>query len=257
MKSLLWAIVCVICLVWSDSAWAGQLVDRVATFPDWQNKPRVDRAIGDLVYPSWIAGTWHVKSTLLDLAAPLAPEIVTPGFESNRDFLNQAIEFEVRFTKSSGSEVIADRAFNGLNIARAYLGDRAVLAVKVDPKSPNKQITLLRDDRQLTSTITGRASESPTADEFITTEIFQQVFRGTAQPYLNQVETTTAYRHSAETPSISADQITAIYLSPQDPNYFKAGEKPVALYRYRLEFFPSAKSTPPSEGFLAPKTSQD
>jgi hypothetical protein len=28
------------------------------------------------------------------------------------------------------------------------------------------------------------------------------------------------------------------YLSPQDPDYFTAGSVPVALYRYRLEFFP-------------------
>ena len=36
----------------------------------------------------------------------------------------------------------------------------------------------------------------------------------------------------------SADQITAIYLSPQDPDYFKAKGQPVALYRYQLSFSP-------------------
>jgi hypothetical protein len=43
---------------------------------------------------------------------------------------------------------------------------------------------------------------------------------------------------------ITADQITAIYLSPQDPDYFKtlvsdnplSGPRPVALYRYSMEF---------------------
>ncbi|MEL6327067.1 MAG: DUF6816 family protein, partial [Cyanobacteria bacterium J06626_23] len=39
-----------------------------------------------------------------------------------------------------------------------------------------------------------------------------------------------------EHPAITADQITAIYLSPRDPDYFKAFNKPVALYRYRLTF---------------------
>lgn len=246
MKYLFWGIVCTLNLLWCPAVWAGTLADRVAAFPNWTTKPAIERATGDLAYPQWIAGTWRVKSTLVGLAAPLAPEIVTPGFESNRAYLNQPVEFDVRFAERSTKQfrqtqtaVVADRAFNGLNIARAYLGDRAVMAVKVDPKSPNQQITLLRDDRQLTSTITGRATEAPDPEEFITTEIFQQGFRGTAQPYFNQVETTTAYRHQADqTPAITADQITAIYLSPQDPNYFKASETPVALYRYRLEFFP-------------------
>lgn len=246
MKYLIWGIVCTLYLLCCPVAWAGTLADRVAAFPNWTTKPTIERATDDLAYPQWIAGTWRVKSTLVDLVAPLAPDIVTPGFESNRAYVNQPVEFDVRFTERSTKQflqtqtaVVADRAFNGLNIARAYLGDRAVMAVKVDPKSPNQQITLLRDDRQLTSTITGRASEAPDPEEFITTEIFQQGFRGTAQPYFNQVETTTAYRHQvAQMPVITADQITAIYLSPQDPNYFKASETPVALYRYRLEFFP-------------------
>lgn len=235
MKRLIWGLVLILSFWCASPVWAGALFDRVATFPDWHNKPPVDRATGDLIYPNWIAGTWRVKSTLIDLVAPLAPEIVTPGFESNREYVNQPIEFDVRFAEQSKG-VIADRAFNGLNIARAYLGDRAVLSVKVDPNSPNKQITVLKSDRILTSTITGRATETPATDQFITSEIFQQVFRGAAQPYLNQVETTTAYKYLLA--KIVADQITAIYLSPQDPDFFKAGNTPVALYRYCLEFTP-------------------
>lgn len=231
-------------LLWMPIAHAGTLSDRMAAFPDWHNKPKLNRATGALIYPNWIAGTWKVKSTLLDLAAPLAPEVVTPGFESNRAYLNQPIEFNVRFTQQ-GQSVIADRAFNGVQIARAYLGDRQVLSVKVDPKSPNKQITFLKDEQQLISTISDRATETPDPEEFITTELFQQVFRGIGRIYLNQVEITTAYHHQVgQKPDILADQITAIYLSPQDPDYFKARETPVALYRYRLEFFPTDAATP-------------
>lgn len=247
MKRFVWVCFWMLSFLWASPVWAGALSDRVSTFPDWHNKPPIDRAVGDLIYPNWLAGTWRVKSTLTDLVAPLAPKIVTPGFESNRAYVNQPIEFDVRFADSKTKRfkgIIADRAFNGLNIARAYLGDRAVLAVKVDPNSPNKQITLLRDDRILTSTITGRAIETPSPNQFITSEIFQQVFRGSNQPYLNQVETTTAYQYSAnQTSAIAADQITAIYLSPQDPDYFKAGDTPVALYRYRLEFSPLIEFT--------------
>jgi hypothetical protein len=245
-------------MLWQPIAQAGPLADRIAAFPQWQAQPPVQVAKGDLVYPDWLAGTWDITSTLVDLAAPLAPEVVTPGFESNRQYLQQPIDFQVKFRPAlsqpansmlpipqskKSAEVVADRAFNGLNIAKAYLGDRAVLAVKMDPNSPNRQITLLRGDRQLVSVVTGRAIEAPDPDQFITTEVFQQQFRGASQLYFNQVETTTAYRRStsADSPAIVADQITAVYFSPQDPDYFKAGglrnTRPVALYRYQLEFF--------------------
>lgn len=323
-------------LLWlfcSGTARASTLADRLAQFPDWQGKPTVQAAKGDLTYPDWFAGDWMVTTTLVDMVAPLAPDIVTPGFESNRQFLDQPITFPVRFVEADpqGIEwiiqpfmgmrsrpIVADRAFNGASLSKAYLGDRAVLAVKVDPNNPNRQITLLRDDRKLISTITARATEQPDANHFITTEIFQQEFLGTPQIYFNEVENTTAYTYLdspsddfstlfAETiaelpevlvsgspeqvainsldsangtstptsappaneflepstpdhpsqPVITADQVTAIYLSPQDPDYFKsvppenllAEPHPVALYRYRLEFYRVA-NTPETQAEL-------
>ncbi|MBF2035487.1 MAG: hypothetical protein IGR92_08395 [Leptolyngbyaceae cyanobacterium T60_A2020_046] len=254
-RQLIW--LSVLFLVWllcSGEAIAGPLSDRLARFPNWQGKPPTAAATGDLVYPDWLAGEWEMTTTLVDLAAPLAPELETPGFESNRAMLNQAIACRVRFeprltslTQSyllqprlARTEVVSDRAFNGLNLARAYLGEQAVQAVKVDPQNPNRQVTLLRGDRQLESTVTARATETPDPDTFVTTELFQQVFRGLAQPYLNEVETTTAYHHiGQDPPAVEAEQVTAIYLSPQDPDYFKAGDRPVALYRYRLTFTPA------------------
>lgn len=274
MTRIFWSLCFIIALFWANPAQASPLAERVTAFPNWQNKPPVQVAEGDLVYPQWLAGTWQVTSTLVDLVAPLAPDVVTPGFESNRQYLNQPIQFQVRFVEASPSqpfpslkkqpdrrstqksEIIADRAFNGLNIATAYLanGDsNPVLNVKVDPNSPNRQITTLKGNHQLVSIITGRLSETPAPDRFITSEVFQQLFRGMPQPYFNQVETTTDYHYlqNAEV-TIVADQITAVYLSPQDPDYFKASrtapgltsniplealqEHPVALYRYRLEF---------------------
>ncbi|NJN22619.1 MAG: hypothetical protein HC812_17395 [Leptolyngbya sp. RL_3_1] len=257
----------VLLLVWllcSGEAQAGALAQRLENFPHWSGPPPVQPAEGDLIYPDWMAGTWVMTTTLVDLAAPLAPDIQTPGFEGNQDFLDQPIRCQVRFIATSPlpragflprvipqgqpQPIVADRAFNGLNLARAYLGDAAVQQVQVDPQNPNRQLTQLRGDRQLVSTITGRAIEQPDADTFLTTEVFQQVFRGTAQPYLNQVETTTAYRRGAKagrkpsttdnpkSASFSADQVTAIYLSPQDPDYFQSQGQPVALYRYRLNF---------------------
>ena len=247
-------------LLWGNtSAIAGVLSDRLAQFPNWESKPLVEVAKGDLVYPQWMAGTWQVSSTLVDLVAPLSPQLVTPGFESNRQYLNEPVSFLVKFgqptyrinrspigffpifsikqDKKDKNLVVADRAFNGLHIAQAYLGDDAIVSVKVDPENPNRQITGLRGDRQLISVVTGRLSEKNTVDAFVATEITQQIFRGTTDIYLNEVETTTHYQLK-KSGAIAADQITAIYLSPQDPDYFTAAGHPVALYRYQLELLP-------------------
>ena len=242
-------------LLGSSAAVAGELAERLNNFPQWEKLTTVQPASGDLVYPEWMSGNWQVTSTLVDLAAPLAPDIVTPGFDGNRRQLNQPVSFLVRFiqvqpsfsglkiiprTVNKSSILVADRAFNSLNLVRAYLGNEAVLSVKVDPNSPNRQITFLRGERQLVSIVTARATESTTDDKFITTEVFQQLFKGGSRPYFNSVESTTAYHKlSTSNPAIEADQVTAVYLSPQDPDYFTAGSRPVALYRYRLEFFPT------------------
>ncbi|GAX35545.1 DUF6816 family protein [Nodularia sp. NIES-3585] len=235
----------------NGKAQAGELAERLANFPQWEQLTSVKRAEGDLVYPDWFAGSWEVTSTLVDLVAPLAPDIVTPGFESNRQQLNQPVSFVVRFIEekppitglklipkiAKSSILVADRAFNSLNLARAYLGDEAVLSTKVDPDSPNRQITRLRGERQLVSIVTARAIETTSKANFITSEVFQQIFKGGSRPYFNAVESTTAYHKlSTSNPAIEADQVTAVYLSPQDPDYFAAASRPVALYRYHLEF---------------------
>ncbi|MCX7592991.1 MAG: hypothetical protein N2235_04370 [Fischerella sp.] len=239
-------------LLWSTEAIAGELAERLDKFPEWHKITLAQPAVGDLAYPDWMTGNWRVVSTLVDLVAPLAPEIVTPGFEGNRQYLNQPLSFQVRFVEEkkpvsrlkinsrpdTKSKIVADRAFNGLNLARAYLGDTDVLSVKVDPDSPNRQITLLRHERQLVSIVSARATETTSDGKFIATEVFQQLFKGGGRAYFNTVESTTAYRKlSTSNPAIEADQVTAVYLSPQDPDYFKAGSRPVALYRYRLQFY--------------------
>jgi len=238
---------------WESIALAGMLGDRISEFPEWEGKPALSAARGDLVYPQWMAGEWRVTSILVEARAPLAPDLVTPGFEGNRDSINQPVRFDVRFGEGKSRppslspfpisqppqiypEIVADRAYNGLNIARAVLGDNAVVSVRVDPEDPNRQVTKFPGDRDLISVVTSRGTETPQPGEFIATEIAQQIFEGESTLYLNEVETTTDYH--LEKGKISADQITAIYLSPQDPNYFQAAGHPVALYRYQLKLEP-------------------
>ena len=252
-------------ILWSPKALATPLIERLDRFPDWQNLPPIESAQGDLVYPDWMAGTWEVTSTLIDLVAPLAPDLVTPGFEGNRPYLDRPVTFLVRFgpqlakrklrrflpvpvsvkgDRADSVSIVADREFNGSSIARAYLGDSGVVSVKVDPDDPNRQVSAFRGDRQLISIVSGRASETPTPDRFAATELIDQVFRTASGIYFNRVETTTAYQHqtpdgrsidTVEGDRVTADQITAIYLSPQDPDYFIAKDRPVALYRYQLD----------------------
>lgn len=240
-------------LLCSGDALALPLAGRFQEFPRWEKLP-LPSAQGDLVYPDWLAGTWELTSTLVDLAAPLAPDIVTPGFDSNQAMVDQPVTCVVRFVETpsllsgffprvlSQGDIVADRAFNGWNMAQAYLGKSAVKAVKIDPNNPNRQLTLLDQGRQLESTITGRTTEAPQADRFITAERFQQVFRGTAVPYLNEVETTTDYWNLGD--HIEADQVTAVYLSPQDPDFLATFGQPVALYRYRLDLRPLPPDSP-------------
>ena len=241
-------VVCLILFGFNSTAVAASLSDRVEQFPQWTNKPSVKLAKGDLEYPEWMAGTWNVTSTLTEQIAPLAPDIVTPGFADNQNYLNQAIAFQVRFgkeyatarpgwlsaLKSASPMVVADRAFNGTKIAEAYLGNDSVYRVKIDPDNPNQQITFLQGERKLISKITGRSSEIPADQQFIATEVTQQLFRSPERLYLNEVETTSSYQ-LLDSGEISAEQMTAIYLSPQDPDYFAAGDQPVALYHYHLD----------------------
>lgn len=235
---------------------AAGLADRVMEFPQWTSPPPTRAAQGDLEYPDWFEGTWRATSTLVEQVAPLAPAVVTPGFEGNRQFLDQPIAFPVRFVRQSAPSlespgrffllpspvrpqpVVADRAFNGLHIAQAYLGESAVLGVRVNPQNPNEQVTELQGSSQLWSRVSDRATETPDPQTFLATEVSQQIFRSGRGSFLNIVETTTVYAYQIEALGIEAEQYTAVYLSPQDPDYFKAGDRPVALYHYHLRLDP-------------------
>jgi hypothetical protein len=259
---LSWVIVILVWLSSSPGAIAGTLSQRMADFPQWQSPPQIGKLEGQLIYPEWFKGRWLTTSTLVEQIAPLAPDLLTPGFDLNRIYLNRPIKFKVQFipleipTSTPSllnlprrnmpldlAKIIPDRAYNGYNISTAYLGTDKVRSVKVDPQNPTKQITQLEGDRQLISIVTGFAQELPNPNNFIATELSQQIFSSDTQIYFNTVETTTSYQFSpTPTPKIAATQIAAIYLSPQDPDYFRARNRPVALYKYQLELSGNDKS---------------
>jgi hypothetical protein len=252
-----------ICLTFTQSAIAGVLSDRIAKYPIWDTPAQVSQHEGELNYPEWFRGRWIATSTLLAQTAPLAPEIVTPGFESNRQYINKPIEFTVQFVQADPTlttefsplnlpkiksilpvpKIVADRAFNGLNIATAYLGAANVKSVKIDPHNPTKQFTKLTQERELEAFVTGFDREIPTFNTFLSTELSQQIFRTSSSIYLNTVETTTSYQLSTTpTPTITATQISAVYLSPQDPDYFRTLGRAVAVYKYQLDLVPASES---------------
>ena len=233
-------------LLGMPAAWADSLSDRVERFPYWQRKPTVSVVNKeDLVYPDWMAGTWDVTSTLLQLEAPLAPDLKSPGFEGNRRYLNQPLEFQVRFQpqKKTGL-VVGDRSFNSQNISNAYFGEESDIEIIADSENPNRQIIDMAGGQELVSVVRGRNREQPEGDRFLATEIIYQVFRSPGQIYFNEVETTTDY-HKQDADHLEAEQLTAIYLSPKDPAYFRANGSPVALYRYHLDLRRSSGSKSP------------
>ncbi|WP_404789837.1 DUF6816 family protein [Altericista sp. CCNU0014] len=230
---------------------------RLEQFPDWKSPPILQPAKGDLYYPDWMAGTWQVTSTLTDVAAPLAPAVAAPGFDASRKMLQQPVRFSVRFGPDRSkvatlpvrspfpvgaiapekSNIVADRVYNGMSLAEATLGKRVLRSIRVDPQSPNRQVAVFENGQSLTAEIGDRGVETPFDRAFASSELYLQTFRSASQIYFNRVENTISYQLiSVEPPHIEANQVTAIYLSPQDPDYFKAKDHPVALYRYRLEF---------------------
>lgn len=235
---------------------AETLTERIATYPNWQDKLELPTPQQDLIYPHWFAGKWQVRSQLVEQIAPLAPDFVTPGFDNNQQYLNEDIQFKVKFIPSFPVAenkgfipslvntnqvpiIIADRQFNSLQITQAYLKDRQEnqkpleIKVIVNPKNANEQMTEISADNQLVSTIIGRKQETISETEFLTSELTRQFFRRPFSVYLNLVETTTKYQ-LINSRTIKADQFTAIYLSPEDPDYFQAKNQPVALYHYLL-----------------------
>ncbi len=231
-------------LCFTPDAMAASLPQRIAEFPNWSLATNLIRE-GDLTYPEWFAGEWTATSVLREQVAPLAPDVVTPGFERNRVNIDRPYSFQVRFgsatnTVAPGITVVADksvvitsdRTFNCEQIANAYLGAHSVKSIQTINQPRVVQITQLQNGTVLRSTMSGYLSELIGVDIFATTEIDQQVFQGKTT-YLNTVETTTIY-HLIAHHHITAEQVTAIYLSPQDPDYFRALQRPVALYRYTL-----------------------
>lgn len=215
------------------------LRDHLRRYPSINQLLALEEARGELVYPDWFAGTWQVRTTLVDLTAPLGGKVINrEAFEASRALKGKPVTLPARFVRNTRGAVVADLRFNGRSIAAAYLGKDNVLNVEVRPDNPNRQLLTLRGDRRGELITLRRRTEQPGQGRFDTAELYQQTFSGGGRiPNLRTIETTTLYKLGTDR-RIKAEQLTAVYLDPRDPRYFDARDRPVTLYRYRLEFEP-------------------
>ncbi|AGY60635.1 DUF6816 family protein [Gloeobacter kilaueensis] len=213
---------------------AATLAERLRSFPAVGEPLPLPAAQGALVYPAWFEGTWQVRTTLVDLAAPLGKKVIdSQAFAASRQLRGKPITFLARFVRSGGL-VVADLAFNDRSIAEAYFGRRNVLGVEVRPQDPNRQVLRLRGNQRGELLTLRRQIDKPTPDRFDVGEYYQQIFTGSRVPSLRGIETVTLYSRTRT--GIGAEQMTAVYLDPREPAYFEAGGRAVSAYRYRLEF---------------------
>lgn len=227
---------------------ANILDQRISQYPQWDHKLSLPKPTQELIFPDWFEGTWNVTSTLKEQIAPLSPQFKTPNFDRNEIYLEKNINFLVKFISTiltpknnnfvptiinQNQVIIPDQAFNSLSITQAYLGTENVKQVIVNKFNSTEQKTVFQKDNELISTVIGRKQETVSPNDFITSEITRQFFRRPNSVYLNLVETTTKYQLINKN-EIEGKQITAVYLSPEDPDYFLAIEQPVALYYYTL-----------------------
>ncbi len=168
---------------WGDlanpRAWEqSQLQQRQQNWPGWTLPGPVSRpgADNDLFYPLWFEGIWAVESR-------------NPDHPDDAPLRHQA-----RFQRNSAGRIVADRAFNAEAIGRAQLGEQ-LLRVEDDPSSANRQLTLLRGDRSLESTVVGRGQQTINDREFLANELVVQIMRGPGgAPRISRIETLSSFR---------------------------------------------------------------
>jgi hypothetical protein len=167
---------------------------RLASWPDWSLPaplPRPER--GDLIWPAWFRGEWEVSSTPAEGSEP-------------------PLRWRARFQTDGEGGAFADRAFNAGEIGKVLLGD-GLISVRNDPANPNRQVSLLRGDRQLESTVVGRRSARPDGATFLADELTLQVLHGPGAPRISRVEVLGLWQRRQDG-SISGEQWQASYASP-------------------------------------------
>jgi hypothetical protein len=141
--------------------------------------------------------------------------------------------------------IIADKAYNTKQTSDAFLGyPGAVERVEFDPRdAPLRQtveLSRLGPDmvplppRRIELYVNALKSEQPGGEfgkTFVTSELARQVLVAVRDVQVTDYEVMNEYRLVAPG-KIEGRQRSLLYLQPQDPNYFKAFNRAVAVYDY-------------------------
>ena len=183
-----------------------KLLERKSSWPYWRLPYFIKRpgVKDDLIYPDWFEGVWNVSSK-------------SDGDKSEKPILHSA-----KFVLNSSGNLISDREYNTESYA---LSDKNVgfLSVKNDPKSPNRQLAKLTEDRFLETKIIGRLQEKINNNIFITDELTLQIFHTPELTRISQVEILTEFSKcqsdennviKSSNFNICGEQFQAIYKQP-------------------------------------------
>lgn len=181
----------------ASDAGGGVLERRLGEWPQWRLPaplPRPGR--GGPRWPHWFVGDWIVQ----EMDVPEA----SGGVRTWR----------ARFRPDGRGGARADRAFNARSLGRALLGTE-LLDVRDDPSNPQRQLSRLRGDRLLETTLVGQRGESPSPDLFLNDELSLQVLHGGGAPRVSRIETLGRWRQGDDG-TIEGEQWQARYGSPAD-----------------------------------------
>ncbi|PRW44443.1 hypothetical protein C2E21_6800 [Chlorella sorokiniana] len=254
----------------------GSLAARIATQGNVQ-QPGIQPpwAPKQLFYPRFMFGEWQVDMEFTGVRTPLGRQFVPPGFlqaaeapaeegglGSRYSFrqrfystLPPTLDNELRVNLGLGmpqDAIVCDRAFNTKENTNAFLGYDAVESVEYDPRDAplRETVTLSRlapdmaplPPRRLELYINHLSSEEGLDGSFLTSELCRQVLLGVRQVEVKDYEIMHEYRLQPDG-SILGRQRSCLYLQPQEPRFFEAGGRAVAMYDYAY----TMRRVPPPE----------
>lgn len=224
-------------------------------------KPVFNVPPGELGFPAWFEGEWDCSMTFRGYEFPklatvsrqdIVNDVAIAGFQKLSiahvpDVGREKTEFVARWARR-GPKVVEDKAGNYAALINAVLGYQAVDDIVYDgAREPNRCSIVFaqgrtRNAERIELFANARASEAVSDTIFLTSEYSRQVTFSPSTLSTVARQAVTEYQsfwtHRLEGDTIRSNLLTAAYLEPQDPLFFKAVDQPVAVYSHDLLFRP-------------------